>query len=112
MAVEVTGENFDKVLKEKNITMLDFWAPWCGPCKMLSPTIDSLHDDNKENNITIGKVNVDENSELASKFGVRGIPTILFFKDGVEIPNSKIVGIRQKDDLQKTINLLLEKVEA
>lgn len=101
MAIDVTGENFEKVLKEKNITMLDFWAPWCGPCRMLTPTIDSLYDENKDKNVTIGKVNVDENSQLAVKYGVRGIPTILFFRDGVEIPNSKIVGIKSKDELQK-----------
>lgn len=112
MAIDVTGENFEKVLKEKNITMLDFWAPWCGPCRMLTPTIDSLYDENKDKNVTIGKVNVDENSQLAVKYGVRGIPTILFFRDGVEIPNSKIVGIKSKDELQKTINKLLEEVVA
>ena len=112
MALEVTNENFEQVLKEKNITVLDFWAPWCGPCRLLSPTIDALSEENKDKNVTIAKVNVDENSALAVKYGVRGIPTILFLKDGVEVPNSKIVGIKSKDDFQKAIDFLLESIEA
>jgi thioredoxin 1 len=112
MAVEVTIENFEKVLKEKNITVLDFWAPWCGPCKMLGPVIDSLHEDNKEKNVTIGKVNVDENGTLAAKHGIRGIPTVIFLKDGVEIEGTKIVGLKSKAEFQAVIDTLLAKTEA
>jgi len=108
MAKEVTTENFEGVLKEKNITVLDFWAPWCGPCKMLLPVIDSLYEDNKDKNITIGKVNVDMSGEIASKYGVRGVPTVMFFKDGVELKDKRVVGYRGKEEFQKVINELLE----
>lgn len=104
MATEVTTENYEDVLKEKNITVLDFWAPWCGPCKMLLPVIDRLTEKNKENNVTIGKVNVDESTELAVKFGVRGVPTVIFLKDGVEIPSTRIVGYKDEGSYQKIIN--------
>ncbi len=108
MAKEVTTENFEGVLKEKNITVLDFWAPWCGPCKMLLPVIDSLYEDNKDKNITIGKVNVDMSGEIASKYGVRGVPTVMFFKDGEELKDKRVVGYRGKEEFQKVINELLE----
>ena len=111
MAKEVTTENFEGVLKEKNITVLDFWAPWCGPCKMLQPVIDSLYEDNKDKNITIGKVNVDMSGEIASKYGVRGVPTVMFFKDGVELKDKRVVGYRGKEEFQKLINELLETTE-
>jgi thioredoxin 1 len=104
MATEVTTENFEEVLKAKNITVLDFWAPWCGPCKMLGPVIDSLTENNKENNVTIAKVNVDESGTLAQKFGVRGVPTVVFLKDGVEIPSTRIVGYKDEGTFQKVIN--------
>ena len=112
MAVEVTVENFEQVLKDKNITVLDFWAPWCGPCKMLGPVIDSLHEDNIDKNVTVGKVNVDENGTLAAKHGVRGIPTVIFFKDGVEVPGAKLVGLKSKAEFQTVINNLLTEAEA
>lgn len=111
MAIDVTKNNFEDVLKEKNITVLDFWAPWCGPCKMLLPVIDSLYEDNKDKNITIGKVNVDMSGEIASKYGVRGVPTVMFFKDGVELKERRIVGYRGKDEFQQIINELIESVE-
>lgn len=111
MAVEVTAKNFEEVLKEKNITVLDFWAPWCGPCRMLGPVIDSLHDDYLDKNVTIGKVNVDENGTVAAQYGVRSIPTIIFLKDGVEVPNTKIVGPKGKKDFETVIDELLKSVE-
>jgi len=110
MATEVTTENFQDVLKEKNITVLDFWAPWCGPCKMLLPVIDSLNEDNKDKNVTIGKINVDESTDLAVKYGVRGVPTVMFFKDGEELKDKRIVGYKGKEEFQKIIDELLENI--
>lgn len=108
MAVEVTTENFEEVLKAKNITVIDFWAPWCGPCKLLGPVMDELYTDNETKNVTIGKVNVEEYGTLAAKYGVRGIPTVLFFKDGVEVSGTKLVGLKSKNEFQSVIDGLLE----
>ena len=112
MAVEVTIENFEEVLKEKNITLLDFWAPWCGPCKMLGPIIDELHNDYTGKNITIGKINVDENGTLGGKYNVRAIPTVIFLKDGVEVEGTKLVGPKTKAEFQAVIDKLLSELEA
>lgn len=106
MAIDVTKNNFEDVLKEKNITVLDFWAPWCGPCKMLLPVIDSLTESNKKNNITIGKVNVDENIDIAEKYAIRGVPTVIFIDNkGEEI--QRVVGYRDEKSFQDIINNLL-----
>ena len=107
MALEVTDVNIENVLTEKNVTVLDFWAPWCGPCKMLVPVIDKLAEENDGKNVTIGKVNVEENQDLALKFGVRGIPTVIVFKDGVEVDGGRMVGVRNKEHYQTFIDSLL-----
>ena len=106
MALEINNTNLEEILKEKELTILDFWAEWCGPCKMLGPVIDELVKDNMNNDkVSIGKVNVDVNGALAVKYGVRGIPTILFVKDGEVI--DRIVGFKNKVDLQTRIDELL-----
>ena len=77
-------ESFDKALRENSLVMVDFWADWCGPCKMLAPVIDDLAA-KYAGKAVVGKVNVDQEQELAIRYGVMSIPTVIFFKDGKEI---------------------------
>ena len=82
MALEITDTNFDEiVLKSDKPVMVDFWAEWCGPCRMLGPIIEEVSKD-YEGKAVVGKLDVDSNQEFAAKFGVRNIPTVLVFKDG------------------------------
>lgn len=102
MALEVTDGNIKEILTQNEITVLDFWAPWCGPCKTLGPIIEDLS--KKNEGITIGKVNVDENSASAVEYGVRSIPTVIFFKNGEVV--EKIVGLKSNAELQDKIESL------
>ncbi len=93
---------FDADVIKSNVPVLvDFWAPWCGPCKMIGPIIEEIAGEMGED-VKIGKVNVDNNQELAGQFGVRGIPTIMIFKGG-EVAAS-FVGLRPKEDLVQALN--------
>ncbi|MCP4293559.1 MAG: thioredoxin [bacterium] len=90
-------DNFDAEVLQSDIPVLvDFWAPWCGPCKMIGPIIEEMAGEMGDD-IKIGKVNVDNNQELAGQFGVRGIPTIMIFKGGEVVEN--FVGLRSKEDM-------------
>ena len=101
MAKEITDQNFNKeILESGKITLVDFWAPWCGPCKQLAPLIDDLSKD-MENKIEVYKCNIDENPEAPSKYGVRGIPTLMIFKDG-KLVDTK-VGSVQKSALYEWV---------
>lgn len=102
MALEITKSNFAETLTKNNITVVDFWAQWCGPCKMLGPIVDQLSDENTD--VTIGKVDIDTNMELAVEYGIRGVPTMIFFKNGEIV--DKVVGVKSKNELQEKINAL------
>jgi thioredoxin 1 len=101
--VELNSSNFEATIKE-GVSLVDFWAPWCGPCRMLTPTIDELAND-YDGKATIAKVNTDEENEIATKFGIRSIPSILFFKDGELIDT--MVGAQPKQALASKIDELL-----
>jgi thioredoxin 1 len=103
MAVEITDANFTELVQNSDKpVMIDFWAEWCGPCRMVGPIVEEMAND-YEGKAIIGKVNVDENPDVSAKFGIRNIPTILFVKGGQVVDKS--VGAVPK-------NVLTEKIEA
>lgn len=98
--IELTAENFDTTV-EKGVSMVDFWAPWCGPCRMIAPVIDELAAE-FEGKANICKVNTDEQQDLAVKYGVRSVPTILFMKDGEIV--DQVIGAQSKQAFADKIN--------
>lgn len=101
--VTVTKENFkDEVLNSKVPVLLDFWAPWCGPCRMVAPILEEIAGET-EGKAVIGKINVDEEIELAGQFGIISIPTIMIFEEGKQ--KSKLVGFRDKRELRNLLGV-------
>lgn len=101
--IELDASNFDEV-KNEGVVLVDFWAPWCGPCRMLAPVIEELASD-FEGKAKICKLNTDEAQDIAAQFGIRSIPTILFFKDG-ELKD-QVIGAQSKQALSDKLNSLL-----
>jgi len=105
MALEINDANFEElVLQSDKPVLVDFWAEWCGPCRMVGPIVNELADD-YAGKLVVGKVDVDSNPGIASKFGIRNIPTILFFKGGVVV--EKHVGAAPKSTLSAKVDSIL-----
>lgn len=104
MALEITNTSFKEVLSSDKPVLVDFWAAWCGPCRMLGPVIEELSTD-FEGKAIVGKVDVDNNQEIAAEFGIRSIPTVLIFKNGELV--DKVVGVSAKEIYAEKLNALL-----
>lgn len=104
MEIEVTTSNIDKLLASDKPVMIDFWAVWCGPCRMISPIVDELAAE-YDGKVIIGKCNVDDQAEIAERMKIRNIPTLLFFKGGEQV--DKHVGAATKPQLAEKLNALL-----
>jgi len=103
--LEATTANWeDEVLKAQGLVMIDFWAAWCGPCRMISPTVEELAKEYGDK-IKVMKLNTDDNSEIASRYKIMGIPTIMFFKNGSKV--DQIVGVVPKQQLKEKIDSFL-----
>ena len=101
--VHVTSATFDGVVTSDRPVLIDFWAPWCGPCRAIAPVLEEIAQEQGDK-VTIGKVNVDEHPDLAMRFGVQAIPQLLFFKDGAV--KDKLVGAVPKRELVKRLDAL------
>jgi thioredoxin 1 len=100
----LTDATFDAQVKAQPLVLVDFWAEWCGPCRMVAPVLEELAGEYK-GRLAVGKVNVDENRQIAARFGIRSIPTLLFLRDGVRV--DQIVGAHPKSTIKGKIDQLL-----
>ncbi len=103
MALEVTDASFNETI-QSGVALVDFWAPWCGPCRTQGPIIDKVAQD-YEGKATVGKLNVDDNPDTAAKFGVMSIPTLIVFKDGEKV--EQLTGVQSEDKLRAALDAQL-----
>ena len=104
MALNITNENYEALLADSKPLVIDFWAEWCGPCRMVAPIIDELSEE-YDGKVVIGKCDVEEGDEVAAQFMIRNVPTIVFLKDGKQV--DKHVGAATKEQLKAKIDALL-----
>jgi len=100
--IEITDANFAEIVDAKDITVIDFFAEWCGPCKMLTPVIENIAKNN--NDITVGKIDIDANRTITNQYGIRSVPTIVFMKNGILA--DKLVGVKSIHEIQAKIDSL------
>jgi len=105
--IEINNENFNEIIKKYNNLIIDFWAEWCGPCMIIAPIIEELAKE-YAGKIVFGKINVDENQEIAAKFLIMSIPTLIFFKNGREV--NRIIGLIPKENINKEIEKIYGKL--
>jgi thioredoxin 1 len=103
--IEITDANFEEeVIRSDRPVLIDFWAPWCGPCKMVAPIVEEISHD-YDGKLKVGKVNTDDNQQISAKYGIMSIPTLMIFKDGEVV--ERIIGAQPKDALTPKIDAVI-----